>query len=219
MTGGFPINVLNRIKDVPEVCRIFCATANPVQVVVAETEQGRGVLGVIDGESPKGVEGHRGRREAPRVPADDRLQALTGPAGAGLAIRLSARPECAAFACAVLRPSPGSRSLTLVVTLAPSGVASAQFLANLVKNAGVGVNVGVVKPRTTTSTSGPPSASASTFAPSAGWGWTGSLGWFTGDLVLADGSGERDVGRFRSPLARRDWLYLDERQAVDAPCR
>ena len=57
MTNGYPINVLGRIKDVPEVCGIFCATANPVQVVVAESEQGRGVLGVIDGESPKGVEG------------------------------------------------------------------------------------------------------------------------------------------------------------------
>jgi adenosine/AMP kinase len=54
--GFFPINVLNQIKQVPEVCRIFCATANPVQVVVAESEQGRGILGVIDGESPIGVE-------------------------------------------------------------------------------------------------------------------------------------------------------------------
>lgn len=52
----YPINVLNRIKDVPEVCRIFCATANPVQVVIAETEQGRGILGVIDGVKSKGVE-------------------------------------------------------------------------------------------------------------------------------------------------------------------
>lgn len=57
MREGFPINVLGRIKDVPEVCSIFCATANPVQVVVAETEQGRGVLGVIDGASPACVEG------------------------------------------------------------------------------------------------------------------------------------------------------------------
>ncbi len=57
MREGFPINVLGRIKDVPEVCSIFCATANPVQVVVAETEQGRGVLGVIDGASPVRVEG------------------------------------------------------------------------------------------------------------------------------------------------------------------
>jgi adenosine/AMP kinase len=56
MTDGYPINVLGRIKDVPEVCSIFCATANPVQVVIAESEQGRGVLGVIDGAPPKGVE-------------------------------------------------------------------------------------------------------------------------------------------------------------------
>src|SRR5579871_407288 len=53
---GYPINVLGRIKDVPEVCSIFCATANPVQAVVAESEQGRGVIGVIDGFPPKGVE-------------------------------------------------------------------------------------------------------------------------------------------------------------------
>ena len=56
MRDGYPINILGRIKDVPEVCSIFCATANPVQVVVAESEQGRGVVGVIDGYSPKGVE-------------------------------------------------------------------------------------------------------------------------------------------------------------------
>lgn len=56
MTGMFPINVLGRIKDVPEVCNVFCATANPVEVIVAETEQGRGVMGVIDGSSPKGIE-------------------------------------------------------------------------------------------------------------------------------------------------------------------
>ena len=56
MTNGYPINVLGRIKDVPEVCGIFCATANPVQAVVVENEQGRGVIGVIDGERPKGVE-------------------------------------------------------------------------------------------------------------------------------------------------------------------
>jgi uncharacterized protein len=57
MREGYPINVLNRIKEVPEVCSIFCATANPVEVIVAETSQGRGVLGVIDGSSPRGVEG------------------------------------------------------------------------------------------------------------------------------------------------------------------
>jgi uncharacterized protein len=56
MQHGYPINVLGRIKDVPEICGIFCATANPVEVVIAETEQGRGILGVIDGASPKGVE-------------------------------------------------------------------------------------------------------------------------------------------------------------------
>ena len=56
MRVGFPINVLGRIREIPEVCTIFCATANPVEVIVAETEQGRGVLGVIDGSSPKGVE-------------------------------------------------------------------------------------------------------------------------------------------------------------------
>ncbi|HYO80780.1 MAG TPA: adenosine-specific kinase [Bryobacteraceae bacterium] len=61
MRDGYPINVLGRIKDVPEVCTIHCATANPVEVIVAETEQGRGILGVIDGSSPKGVEDEAGR--------------------------------------------------------------------------------------------------------------------------------------------------------------
>jgi len=56
MEGGFPINVLNAVKQVPEVCRIFCATANPVEVIVAETKQGRGILGVIDGLASKGIE-------------------------------------------------------------------------------------------------------------------------------------------------------------------
>ncbi len=55
--GFYPINVLNALKGVPEVCRIFCATANPTEVVVAETDQGRGILGVVDGSSPKGLEG------------------------------------------------------------------------------------------------------------------------------------------------------------------
>lgn len=57
MTGGFPINVLNSIKNVPEVCSIFCATANPTEVIVASTESGRGIMGVVDGSAPKGVEG------------------------------------------------------------------------------------------------------------------------------------------------------------------
>lgn len=56
LDGTFPINVLNRIKQVPEVCSIYCATANAVQVVIAETEKGRGILGVVDGISPQGVE-------------------------------------------------------------------------------------------------------------------------------------------------------------------
>ena len=54
--GYYPVNVLNTVKMVPEVCRIFCATANPTEVVIAQTDQGRGILGVVDGASPKGVE-------------------------------------------------------------------------------------------------------------------------------------------------------------------
>ncbi len=57
LRDGFPVNVLNQLKQVPEVCRIFCATANPVEVVVVESEQGRGILGVVDGGTPLGVEG------------------------------------------------------------------------------------------------------------------------------------------------------------------
>lgn len=56
LQNAYPINVLNAIRNVPEVCSIFCATANPVELIIAETEQGRGVLGVIDGSPPKGVE-------------------------------------------------------------------------------------------------------------------------------------------------------------------
>ena len=54
--GFYPVNVLHAVKRVPEVCRIFCATANPVEVIVAETEQGRGILGVIDGQHTQGLE-------------------------------------------------------------------------------------------------------------------------------------------------------------------
>ena len=54
--GFFPVNVLNAIKNVPEVCHIFCATANPTEVLVAETELGRGILGVVDGSTPQGIE-------------------------------------------------------------------------------------------------------------------------------------------------------------------
>ena len=56
LTEGYPVNVLNQVKQVPEVCRIYCATANPVEVVVAESDWGRGILGVIDGQPPLGVE-------------------------------------------------------------------------------------------------------------------------------------------------------------------
>lgn len=58
--GFYPINVLNAIKMIPEVTRVFCATANPTEVLIAETEQGRGILGVVDGFSPKGVEEEEG---------------------------------------------------------------------------------------------------------------------------------------------------------------
>ena len=54
--GFYPVNVLNAVKSVPEVCRIFCATANPAEVLIAETKLGRGILGVVDGSSPLGIE-------------------------------------------------------------------------------------------------------------------------------------------------------------------
>jgi len=56
MEDGFPINILNTVKNVPEVCQVFCATANPVDVIVAESELGRGILGVIDGVKTRGIE-------------------------------------------------------------------------------------------------------------------------------------------------------------------
>jgi adenosine/AMP kinase len=62
MRDAFPINVLPAIKACPEVCRIFCATANPVELLVVESEQGRGVVGVIDGAGPKGVEDEAGKK-------------------------------------------------------------------------------------------------------------------------------------------------------------
>ena len=63
LRDSFPINVLGRIKNVDEVCRIFCATSNPLQVIVAQTDLGRGVLGVIDGMTPMGIEGEDDKRE------------------------------------------------------------------------------------------------------------------------------------------------------------
>ncbi len=63
MREGFPINVLNQVKNTSEVCRIFCATANPLEVVVAETQQGRGVIAVVDGETPLGIETEDDQKE------------------------------------------------------------------------------------------------------------------------------------------------------------
>jgi adenosine/AMP kinase len=59
LRDAFPVNILNAVKNVPEVCCIFCATANPVEVIVAETEQGRGVMGVVDGYPAKGIESEK----------------------------------------------------------------------------------------------------------------------------------------------------------------
>jgi uncharacterized protein len=63
MQGAFPLNVLQAIKNVPEVCSIYCATANPVEVVVMETAQGRAIIGVVDGFSPKGIEGEEDKKK------------------------------------------------------------------------------------------------------------------------------------------------------------
>ncbi|AEJ18323.1 adenosine-specific kinase [Gracilinema caldarium] len=63
MKNAYPINVLDRIKACPEVCQIYCATANPVQVMVATSDQGRGIMGVIDGASPKGTEGEQDKAD------------------------------------------------------------------------------------------------------------------------------------------------------------
>jgi len=63
MRNAFPVNFLNAIKSVTEVCNVYCASANPVEVVVAETEQGRGIMGVIDGERSKGIEGEADIKE------------------------------------------------------------------------------------------------------------------------------------------------------------
>jgi len=65
--GAYPLNVLNAIKNVPEVCQLYCATANPVEVILAETEQGRGILGVIDGYKSKGVETEKDADERKRL--------------------------------------------------------------------------------------------------------------------------------------------------------
>jgi adenosine/AMP kinase len=67
---GFPVNVLNQVKAVPEVCHVYCATANPVQVLVAVTDQGRGILGVVDGQAPLGVETAADERDRKRLLRD-----------------------------------------------------------------------------------------------------------------------------------------------------
>ena len=59
LKDAFPINVLKAVKDCPEVCSVFCATANPVEVLIAETEQGKAILGVVDGSAPKGIESEK----------------------------------------------------------------------------------------------------------------------------------------------------------------
>ncbi len=63
LRGAYPINLLNAVKQCPEVCQVFCATANPVQALVAESDQGRGVIGVVDGASPRGREGEQAKQE------------------------------------------------------------------------------------------------------------------------------------------------------------
>jgi adenosine/AMP kinase len=63
LRNAFPVNVLNQVKNCPEVCQVFCATANPLEVIVASSGQGRGILGVIDGSSPKGIENESDRDE------------------------------------------------------------------------------------------------------------------------------------------------------------
>ncbi|WP_037570560.1 adenosine-specific kinase [Phaeacidiphilus oryzae] len=70
LADGFPVNVLNAVKSVPEVCRVYCATANPLQVLVAESPQGRGVVGVIDGEPPVAEETEQDVAERQRLLRD-----------------------------------------------------------------------------------------------------------------------------------------------------
>ena len=76
LKNAYPVNVLNAIKMVPEVCRIFCATANPTEVIVAETEQGRGIIGVVDGSPPKGIEYRQVLRLQRRKVREDPLLGL-----------------------------------------------------------------------------------------------------------------------------------------------
>ncbi len=91
MRQAYPINLLSRVRDCFEVCNIFCATANPVEVIVAQSEQGRGVLGVIDGSSPKASKSPD-CRQAPRIRPEDRLQAVDCPRGATIVCSVGAQP-------------------------------------------------------------------------------------------------------------------------------
>lgn len=63
MRQGYPINILNALKSIPEVCLIYAATQNPLEIIVAETQQGRGILGVVDGSKPQGIEGAEDKKE------------------------------------------------------------------------------------------------------------------------------------------------------------
>ena len=72
--NAYPLNVLDKIKKVPEVCSIFAATANPLEIIIAETEQGRGILGVVDGSKIKGIENEERHKGKTAVPAQNRLQ-------------------------------------------------------------------------------------------------------------------------------------------------
>ena len=67
LRNAYPINVLNSIKNIPEVCSVYCATANPVQVIVAESSMGKGIMGVIDGFKPKGIENEKKKNERKKL--------------------------------------------------------------------------------------------------------------------------------------------------------
>jgi adenosine/AMP kinase len=109
--GCFPINVLNAVKNVQEVCSIYCATANPVEVIIAESGTGRGILGVIDGAKPKGVEGPdevKGRTDLLRRFGYKRGRGGRRPhhSNGGRSHSLAAR--------GILQPVPKARSVTLI---------------------------------------------------------------------------------------------------------
>jgi hypothetical protein len=144
--GAYPINLMNRIKDVPEVCSIFCATANPVEVIVAETEQGRGVLGVVDGV----VAGHRagrpaglGRKRAPTACSSSSVNAGE-PSGRPRSVA-SSRRRChsgsSAGVCAATGPgelSVSSRPAASLPVMRAEALDHLQLSASLAKPARTG---------------------------------------------------------------------------------